>query len=86
MKNSFSRCLLGLSLLWSSTALAAPKDEARRAFNEGLELIATGDYIGGIEKFEKAYDLVPHPAVLYNIARAYADAGHYEEAIQTFEL
>ena len=77
---------LGLALLAPSVAHAAPKDEARRAFNEGLELIAAGDYLGGIDKFQKAYDLVPHPAVLYNIGRAYADAGLYPEAIETFEL
>lgn len=78
---------LGVALLCcvASPAYAAPKDEARRAFNEGLELIAAGDYVGGIEKFEKAYALVPHPAVLYNIGRAYADAGLYAEAIETFE-
>lgn len=76
---------LGLSLI-ATPAHAAPKDEARRAFNDGLELIAAGDYLAGIEQFEKAYALVPHPAVLYNIGRAYADAGLYAEAIETFEL
>ena len=77
--------LLSLALLLCSPAHAAPKDEARRAFNDGLELIAAGDYDGGIERFQQAYDLVPHPAVLYNIACAYADDGQYENAIDYFE-
>ncbi|MCP4807847.1 MAG: TonB-dependent receptor [Proteobacteria bacterium] len=77
---------LGLALFCSTAAHAAPKDEARRAFNDGLELIAAGDYDGGIAEFQRAYDLVPHPAVLYNIARAYADDGQYENAIEYFEL
>ena len=68
--------LLALALV-SPSAHADPKDEARRAFNGGLELIAAGDYEGGIASFEQAYALVPHPVVLYNIARAYADAGDY---------
>ncbi len=76
--------LLALALV-SPSAHADPKDEARRAFNGGLELIAAGDYEGGIASFEQAYALVPHPVVLYNIARAYADAGDYQQAIVYFE-
>jgi len=76
--------LLALMLV-SPAAHADPKDEARRAFNSGLELIAEGDYEGGISAFERAYSLVPHPVVLYNIGRAYADAGDYKQAIVYFE-
>lgn len=76
--------LLALITL-SPAAHADPKDEARRAFNTGLELIAAGDYEGGIASFEQAYALVPHPVVLYNIGRAYADAGDYQQAIVYFE-
>ncbi len=78
--------LLVLLSLLVREAQAEPKDEARRHFSEGLELIAAGDYDEGIEAFEKAYELVPHPSVLYNIARAYADAGDYENALLYFEL
>ena len=77
--------LLLLLSLFVRDAHAEPRDEARRHFNDGLELIAAGDYEAGIDEFLKAYDLVPHPAVLYNIARAYADAGDYENAIVYFE-
>lgn len=80
--------LLGLALLasWSHVAHAAPKDEARRHFNTALELIAAGNYDAGIAEFKVAYEIVPHPVVLYNIARAYADAKDYEHAIEYFEL
>jgi len=71
--------------LFVREAHAEPRDEARRHFNDGLELIAAGDYEAGIDEFLRAYELVPHPAVLYNIARAYADAGDYENAIVYFE-
>ncbi|MCB9797187.1 MAG: TonB-dependent receptor plug domain-containing protein [Alphaproteobacteria bacterium] len=78
--------LLALALLWSVPALAAPKDEARRHFAAGLELVEAGAYEAGIEEFQRAYDKVPHPVVLYNIARAYTDLGDYEAAIRYYEL
>lgn len=90
MKHGFQPKAGGLLLLLaialaSPVALADPKDEARRHFNAGLELIAAGDYDNGIAEFEAAYALVPHPAVLYNIGRAHADAGNYQAAIDAFE-
>src|SRR5690606_35803497 len=39
----------------------------------------------GIAELERAYEMLPHPHVLYNIARAYGEAGRYEEAIEYFE-
>lgn len=86
MKRWLPAGLLGLSLLWSGAALADPKDDARRHFNSGLEYIANGDYDSGIAEFERAYEIIPHPVVLYNIARAYADVGEYEKAIEYFEM
>jgi iron complex outermembrane recepter protein len=77
--------LLLLLSLFVRDAHAEPRDEARRHFNDGLELIAAGNYDDGIAQFLVAYDLVPHPAVLYNIARAYADQGDYENAILYFD-
>ena len=72
-------------LLAAPVALAAPKDEARRHFNMGIEYIAAGDYERGIAEFKLANEILPHPVVLYNIARAYADIQDYENAILYFE-
>ncbi len=74
-----------LGLLLASPAWADPRDEARRHFNTGLELVRQGAYEQGVQEFLAAYDLSPHPAVLYNVARAYGDAGHYPQAIDYFE-
>lgn len=72
-------------LLAAPAAWAAPKDEARRHFNLGIEYIAAGDYERGIAEFKLANEILPHPVVLYNIARAYADIQDYDNAILYFE-
>ena len=38
-----------------------------------------------IEELELAYETLPHPNVLYNIGRAYAEAGRYQDALEYFE-
>ena len=39
----------------------------------------------GIEELKKAYEILPHPNVLYNIARAYADQGDLENAVAYYK-
>ena len=43
--------------------------------------IADGRYEIAIEELKKAYEVLPHPNVLYNIARAYVDEGDLENAV-----
>ena len=70
--------------------LAAPvargdeRAEAKRHFESGMEHIRAGDYQQGIAELERAYQIVPHPAVRYNIARAQADAGRLEDAVRSY--
>src|ERR1700686_3162923 len=47
--------------------------------------IADGKYDAGIEELKKAYDILPHPNVLYNIARAYVDQGDLENAVAYYK-
>lgn len=61
------------------------RTEARKSFRAGMKLLQEEDYRAGVEKLETAYELLPHPAVLYNIAKAYADWGRLDEAIERFE-
>ncbi len=77
--------LLALSLAFGQAAHAAPKDEARRYFNLAMEQVAAGDYDTAVENFLTAYEILPHPAVLYNVGRALADAGQYERSIRFFQ-
>lgn len=73
-----------LGLVWSSAALAEPKDDARRHFLAGLEFAQAGEYDRALERFLVAQEAYPHPNTLYNIARAYFDMGSYEEALGYF--
>ena len=55
--------------------MADERTEARAHFKKGMAAIAEGHYDVGIEELKTAYDILPHPNVLYNIARAYVDTG-----------
>lgn len=45
-----------------------------------MAAIGDGRYDIGIDELKKAYEILPHPNVLYNIARAYVDIGDLENA------
>ena len=68
-----------------SVARADSRAEAKRYFKKGMEAIGAGDLEKGIAALERAYEARPHPAVLYNIARAYSDMGETAKAISYFE-
>src|SRR5207248_8579217 len=66
------RGVLALVLVLGAHAThAQPKADADRAYAEGQTLYASGDYLAAAAKFERAYQLDPDPAVLFNIAQAY---------------
>jgi outer membrane receptor protein involved in Fe transport len=79
-----------LVVVVSGLAIASParadvRTEARTHFRRGMALIADGDIDAGVSELQEAYDILPHPNVLYNIARAYAEAGRYDEGIEYFD-
>ncbi|MCP3145104.1 TonB-dependent receptor domain-containing protein [Pyxidicoccus xibeiensis] len=76
--------LLALCLC-AGQALADARLEARRHFRNGMSLIAQKQYDRGIAELEEAYAIKPHPHVLYNIARAYHDAGRLTEALDRYQ-
>ncbi|MBC7173231.1 MAG: TonB-dependent receptor plug domain-containing protein, partial [Polyangiaceae bacterium] len=71
--------------MFSASTRADVRTDARVHFTSGMELIASGRLDAGIAELEVAYEILPHPHVLFNIARAYGEAGRYEEALQYFE-
>ncbi|MDB4944346.1 MAG: TonB-dependent receptor [Labilithrix sp.] len=75
--------LVGL-VLGSAPAFADARTEARTHFKKGMDAISAGKYDDGIGELKTAYALLPHPNVLYNIARAYAEAGDLEQAVTYF--
>ncbi len=67
------------------TARADVRTEARQHFRRGMELVSSGQLDAGIAELEQAYEILPHPNVLYNLGRACAEGGRYEDAIEYFE-
>lgn len=61
-------------------ARADVRTEARQHFRQGMALIAEGKTEEGVRELEAAYALLPHPSVLFNIGRAYAEAGDLDRA------
>jgi len=82
--------LLVLTALLGGPALAAGqaaeaieqnKKIAAVEFANGTKLFAAGEYGDAAEAFTKAYEAVPHQAVLANIALCYDKAGRFPEAV-----
>jgi outer membrane receptor for ferrienterochelin and colicin len=77
--------VLSAVLLSASGALADQRTEAKSHFKKGMGAIAEGKYEEGISELQRAYEILPHPNVLYNIARAYAESGDLEGAVATYK-
>ncbi len=71
-------------LVFARAARADARADARRHFRAGMALIGQGQHEPGIAELERAYKLMPHPDVLFNIGRAWADAGNQPMALQAF--
>lgn len=82
------RCLAGLVLLFALSSVpiahADVRTDARAHFRLGMSLIAEGRVDDGIAELEEAHRILPHPNVLFNIARAQVEAGRYEQAIDYY--
>ncbi len=76
--------VIGALLLFATSALADARTEARSYFKKGMRAIAEGRYEEGISDLQRAYEILPHPSVLYNVARAYAESGDLEGAVATY--
>lgn len=85
-RGAFAAAGAGLLVLMVSAPLRADvRTEARRHFRAGMALIAEGQVDEGVAELREAYEILPHPNVLYNIGRAYAESGRYDEAVDYFE-
>lgn len=79
--------LLALVQALSAPGLVQADDriDARRHFQAGMKLIREEDYFKGVEELELAYEILPHPTVLYNIGKAWFDAEEFDRAIPVLE-
>lgn len=78
--------IITLALMLPMTALADPKDDARRHFVAGLEAAKAEQFEVALQHFLAAQDAFPHPATLYNVARTYTDLGDYQNALTYYRL
>jgi iron complex outermembrane receptor protein len=76
--------LLAAVLLAAGAAHADERAEARRHFRAGLALVREGRYLAAVDEFQSAYRILPNVNVLFNIARAYSDAGETERALEFY--
>ena len=82
-----------VALLLSSAAHAkeppkkatAEQKEADRHFKSGVALFKEAKFKEALAEFERAYEIAPHPLVLYNIAGCHRELSNYGEAIRFYE-
>jgi Tetratricopeptide repeat len=69
-------------------AKARPKNpkqkEADQRFKRGVALFNDTKYAEALAEFERAYEIAPHPLVLYNIASCHRQMSHYAEAVNYY--
>jgi hypothetical protein len=59
--------------------------EADRHFKAGVALFNEAKYTEALAEFERAYEIAPHPLVLYNIAGCHRELSHYAEAVSYYK-
>ena len=58
--------------------------EADRHFKGGVALFKDAKYAEALAEFERAYEIAPHPLVLYNIASCHRQLSHYADAVAAY--
>lgn len=59
--------------------------QADRYFKSGVALFKEQKYSEALAEFQRAYEIAPHPLVLYNIAGCHRELSHYAEAVEYYE-
>jgi len=74
-------CLIG----GQAYAQQAPEKLAEDEFNKGNTAYNLGKWDEAIDHFTKAYEAMPLPEFLYNIAQSHRQAGHCKEALHFYK-
>jgi len=80
--------LLGSLVAVPAIVYAQPADKTKTAkqyVDAGLAAQDAGDYDTAISLYEKAYALVPHPVLVFNMAQAQRLAKHDDKALELYE-
>lgn len=82
---------MALAIALSSAAVGAQtpdketQRQARQVFDEGEKLFNKKDYEAALREFRRAFELVAHDAVRFNIAVCLEKLGRYGEAVAEYE-
>src|SRR5262245_44774395 len=63
----------------------AREQRARELYSKGRLHYDLGEYEKAIEEFKQAYEQVPVPGLLYDIAQAYRRKGDCKQALETYK-
>lgn len=66
----------------------APKEkqtDADRYFKSGVALYKENKFAEALAEFERAYEIQPHPLVLYNIAVCHRELSHYQDSVKFYK-
>jgi len=80
--------LVGLAIALSIPAAAAAQSRRAQAvkhFEQGEAYFLAGAFDKAVVEYQSAYDLVPKPALLFNIGLAYENMGDAEHAIESYQ-
>ena len=69
---------------WGGRAAAGDTEEARAYADKATAAFALTHYAAAAESFEKAFELKPDPALLYNAAQSHRLAGNKERALALY--
>jgi hypothetical protein len=76
---------VAVALLVSTTAVAAPIDDAKKAFADGKAAFERGDFETALASYQRANMILPAPNLYYNIGATYERLGRYQEAALAFD-
>lgn len=68
----------------SASAYAGDQKEADRHFKSGVAFFNEAKYTEALAEFERAYEIAPHPLVLYNIASCHRELSQYGDAVKFY--
>lgn len=68
----------------SKSDKAKKKKQAKAYVDAGLAAYESGDYDSAVDFYQKAYEVLPHPVLLFNIAQAHRLGGRTAEALESY--
>ncbi|HEX9103865.1 MAG TPA: tetratricopeptide repeat protein, partial [Polyangia bacterium] len=73
-----------IALLLVAAPASADRVSAKQAYERGVKQYNLGEYESALEAFTSAYDQLPDPALLYNLAQCHRQLGHARKAITLY--